>query len=111
MRRVGSAEAEAKLKAMCAGGGHFDEKDLLALAKKAMYPTDHVYACVYNWCKSRNVAIVGAPIEANWQMVYMSKLGLVDFVLTADSDILVQGASMIVTDLEMKKNRLLGGTV
>lgn len=45
------------------------------------------------------VEFIVAPYEADAQMAYLAKRGLVDFVITEDSDLLVYGCPQVVFKL------------
>lgn len=47
----------------------------------------------------KNVKYVVAPYEADPQMVYLEKVGLVDGILSEDSDLLVFGCNRLITKL------------
>ncbi len=49
--------------------------------------------------KLENVKFIVAPYEADAQMVYLEKLGLVSGIITEDSDLLVFGAKCLFTKL------------
>lgn len=46
-------------------------------------------------CRKLNVQCIVAPYEADAQLAYLSKEGLVDVVITEDSDLLVFGARKV----------------
>ena len=50
--------------------------------------------------KKIEVAYVVAPYEADAQMVYMEKQGIIDGILSEDSDLLVFGAKRLLTKLD-----------
>ena len=45
--------------------------------------------------QSRNIAALVAPYEADAQLAYLSKAGLVDFVITEDSDVVPFGCKRV----------------
>lgn len=50
--------------------------------------------------KSLNIPYIVAPYEADSQMVYLERLGLIDAIISEDSDLLVFGARCLLTKLD-----------
>ncbi|XP_070548751.1 uncharacterized protein [Ptychodera flava] len=50
--------------------------------------------------RAHNVNYIVAPYEADAQMAYLSKCGVVQGVITEDSDVLVYGASKVFTKID-----------
>jgi 5'-3' exonuclease len=61
--------------------------------------SNDVPAAVYRWAKANNVRIVCAPFEAEWQLVALLRQGVVDAIVSTDTDNLVLGASLVFTEL------------
>lgn len=70
------------------------------LAKKALDITPELAACVCAYLKARKIPFVVAPNEADAQMVWLEREGIVDGILSEDSDLLVFGAKKLYTKLE-----------
>ena len=49
----------------------------------------------YQECRSVGVECIVAPYEADSQLAYLSKEGIVDLVITEDSDLLVFGCEKV----------------
>lgn len=50
-------------------------------------------------CKADGVQCIVAPYEADAQMYYLEKMGIIDAIVTEDSDLLVFGAKCVLTKL------------
>ncbi|KAF8652373.1 hypothetical protein AX16_004401 [Volvariella volvacea WC 439] len=57
--------------------------------------------------KAENVAYVVAPYEADAQLAYLERMGLVDAVLTEDSDLLVFGCRNVLFKLDAATNTVV----
>ena len=53
--------------------------------------------------RPRYIDFLVAPYEADPQLAYLSRKGLIDFVLTEDSDLLVFGAKNILSKFNIEK--------
>lgn len=51
-------------------------------------------------CRKLNVECIVAPYEADAQLAYLAKEGLVNVVITEDSDLLVFGASKVLYKMD-----------
>lgn len=50
--------------------------------------------------KIRNIEFIVAPYEADAQLAYLNRVGIVDFIITEDSDLLAFGAKKILYKLD-----------
>lgn len=50
--------------------------------------------------KIRNIQFIVAPYEADAQLAYLNRVGIVDFIITEDSDLLAFGAKKILYKLD-----------
>ena len=57
--------------------------------------------------KAENVAYVVAPYEADAQMAYLERVGVVDGILTEDSDLLVFGCRNVLLKLDVVENTVI----
>lgn len=72
--------------------------------KKSCFPREDIIQNVLVWAKKKGVQCIGAPFEADWQLVELEKSGIIDGIITVDSDLLVLGGRLVIMDL----NRLSG---
>jgi exonuclease-1 len=78
-------------------------KHMKATAK----PTDERREGIIRWLKEestrtgKEIRVVMAPFEAEWQLVFEEKAGRIDGILTQDSDTIVLGAKNVYIDFSM----------
>lgn len=67
--------------------------------KKAVEITPEIAKVIIDYCHENKIDFIVAPFEADPQMVYLEKKGLVDGIIAEDSDLLVFGCQKLVTKL------------
>ncbi|RCK64957.1 Exodeoxyribonuclease 1 [Candida viswanathii] len=67
---------------------------------KAAYVTSQMSKSIMCELDMMGINYVVAPYEADPQMVYLEKIGLVDGILSEDSDLLIFGCKMLITKLK-----------
>lgn len=50
--------------------------------------------------ESRNIDFIVAPYEADAQLAYLSRTGIVDIIITEDSDLLAFGAKRVLYKID-----------
>lgn len=95
-RRARREEAQKKADEYMAKGNR-----LLAWKEfmKAAGVTSQMAKSIMVELDKRNIKYVVAPYEADPQMVYLEKIGLVDGIISEDSDLLVFGCKQLITKL------------
>ena len=68
--------------------------------QKAVDVTPDMARAFIEELKASNVQYIVAPYEADSQMVYLEKKGIIDGILSEDSDLLVFGAKCLITKLD-----------
>ena len=68
--------------------------------QKAVDVTPEMARAFIEELKASNVQYIVAPYEADSQMVYLERKGLIDGILSEDSDLLVFGAKRLITKLD-----------
>lgn len=58
-------------------------------------------------CRRRNVDCIVAPYEADAQMAYLNKIGIADYIITEDSDLVLFGATKTIFKLDISAQGLL----
>ncbi|SSD60510.1 related to DNA damage-inducible protein DIN7 [Saccharomycodes ludwigii] len=66
---------------------------------KSVAITPEMMKCWIDYCKNNDVSYIVAPYEADPQLVYLEKMGLVDGIISEDSDLLVFGCNRLITKL------------
>lgn len=67
--------------------------------KKAVEITPQMTKCIIEYCKENDINYIVAPFEADPQMVYLEKLGIIQGIIAEDSDLLVFGCKRMITKL------------
>ncbi|KAG7661529.1 EXO1 [[Candida] subhashii] len=67
---------------------------------KAAYVTSQMAKSIMVELDELNIKYIVAPYEADPQMVYLEKIGLVDGILSEDSDLLIFGCKRLITKLK-----------
>ncbi|CAI6338976.1 unnamed protein product [Periconia digitata] len=68
--------------------------------QKAVDVTPEMARMLIEELKHHNIQYVVAPFEADSQMVYLEREGIIDGILSEDSDLLVFGAKCLITKLD-----------
>ena len=68
--------------------------------QKCTYMRQDVIKLAVDWCVKNEVAYMGAPLEAEWQLVSLEREGYICGIVTIDSDVLALGGKIII-DLVM----------
>lgn len=58
-------------------------------------------------CRRRNVDCIVAPYEADAQMAYLNKIGIADYIITEDSDLVLFGTTKTIFKLDLSAQGLL----
>lgn len=66
--------------------------------------TVHMAKSWIKFCIQNKIPYIVAPFEADSQMVYLEKLGLVDGIISEDSDLLIFGCKTLVTKLDLNSS-------
>lgn len=90
-----------------------DEKTARKLMERCVNITPEFMYTVLEMLSSNNIEYIIAPYEADPQLVYLQKIGYVDYILTIDSDLIIYGSEKILFKFdgryvdEYDKNKLL----
>ena len=68
--------------------------------QRAVDVTPEMAAMFENMLRRRGISFIVAPFEADAQLAFLQKNGIVDFVLTEDSDMIPYGVSCIVFKMD-----------
>ena len=79
--------------------GKYNEVTLNKLSKRVIRVTDDMLLAAQEWAIDNSIKIVCAPMEAEWQLVYMENVGIIDGIISRDTDILALGAKRVICDL------------
>ena len=72
------------------------------LSKGCVTPTEDIYDIVHRWALANSIKCVCAPMEAEWQLVSMEAEGLIEAIVSNDSDILALGGKKLISSINFK---------
>jgi hypothetical protein len=76
--------------------------------KKVTFPDELLVSCVVKWLQeTQSAQFQGAPFEAEWQLAYLLRCGVIDYVYTTDGDSIILGVDKLITDIDFKKKQLV----
>ncbi|SCU80856.1 LAMI_0B03950g1_1 [Lachancea mirantina] len=67
--------------------------------QKCVDITPEMAKCIIEYCQVQHIPYIVAPFEADAQMVYLEQNGIVDGIISEDSDLLVFGCRKLITKL------------
>lgn len=76
-----------------------ERKHAMEYFQKSVEITPDMAKCIIDYCKTNNIKYVVAPFEADPQMVYLEKHGVIDGIISEDSDLLIFGCQTLITKL------------
>lgn len=76
-------------------------KKITALKKKATYVREDILADFAQWCSRRGVRFVSAFMEAEWELTRLEADGIIDAIVSEDSDFFVLGSKVMIQLLDI----------
>ena len=76
-----------------------ERKNAMDYFQKCVDITPEMAKCVIDFCKNNGIKYVVAPFEADSQMVYLERKGIVNGIISEDSDLLIFGCRRLITKL------------
>jgi 5'-3' exonuclease len=61
-------------------------------------PRDDLIAMLINWCKEVGIPYCCAPFEADWQLIALQQMNIINGIMTDDGDLFILGGDNIITD-------------
>jgi 5'-3' exonuclease len=86
---------EEELQKLIADADPSDRARVEQLWKLTVYVREDVVALVLELACEMNIGCVGSPFEADWQLVHLERQGIIDAIITVDSDLIVLGGQDI----------------
>ena len=90
-RQMGPAQAKAEFETYLTSDALFDESTLQKHAQKSVYVREDVLLAAIEWANRNEIRFCCAPIEAEWQLLSLEEQGIIDAILTIDSDTFIGG--------------------
>jgi exonuclease 1 len=95
-RKKKSDAAEREMTNLIITGDPDNMRAINQLKKKAVYVREDVVAGFINWCDKKSLKYVCAFMEAEWELSRLEADGIIDGVVSEDSDCLVLGCETVV---------------
>lgn len=76
-----------------------EKRNAMDYFQKCVDVTPEMAKCIIDYCKNQGIAYIVAPFEADAQMVYLEKNGLIQGIISEDSDLLIFGSRRLITKL------------
>ncbi|CAI4057018.1 hypothetical protein SUVZ_02G3800 [Saccharomyces uvarum] len=95
-RKKKRLENELMAKKLWSAGDRFNAMEYF---QKSVDVTPEMAKCIIDYCKVHSITYIVAPFEADAQMVYLEKMGLIQGIISEDSDLLVFGCKTLITKL------------
>mmetsp|Transcript_11407 Transcript_11407/g.32309 ORF Transcript_11407/g.32309 Transcript_11407/m.32309 type:complete len:290 (-) Transcript_11407:427-1296(-) len=92
-------EAKARLNELCRNPSLQKIKQVDQCLKNMARPDEKYVSQIVLELKKRGHVVIGAPIEADAQLVYLESEGYVDALMSPDGDLLALGCSKLVADV------------
>lgn len=99
-RREDRLKSRVKAEEFQKAGQYMKARDLFA---RSVSISAEMCKTWINVCKRYNIPYVVAPFEADSQMVYLEKKGLVDGIISEDSDLIIFGCKNLYTKVDFDK--------
>ena len=66
-------------------------------------PNNEVLSLIIEWIISSNIWYFGSPFKAKWQCIYLEKIGIVDAIMSTDSDYIMHGVQKLYFNINFNK--------
>lgn len=103
-------KAKVDLQNLCATGDADKFSEVQKAHKKAATVTEDMLALVVAFLRSREVEVLGAPFEADWQLAYLERVGYTAATITEDIDLFLLGSKLLVLQLRGKDCHIVDPT-
>ena len=78
--------------------------DLKKMKKKSLFVRNDIVHDAIAWAHKHGISVVGAPFEADYQLVQLEKESVTQGTLCEDSDVFVFGSKLMVNMLQFKNS-------
>ena len=91
----------ARISELVAADRPADFNEVQKLRKGACSVRADVLKVAVDYLTSREVEVIGAPFEADWECVHLEKVGYVSAIISSDADLFVLGSVRLVNNLDL----------
>ena len=105
-RKKKSSEATEEMLNLISSGDFENMRRITALKKKGVYVREDILADFVRWCSRKGIKYVCAFMEAEWELCRLEKDGVIDAVVSEDSDCFVLGCQSLIQLLDIKVDPL-----
>ena len=95
-RNKRSFEANKEMLNLIIAGDIENLRRITASKKKGVYVREDILADFVSWCSKKNIKYVCALIEAEWELCRLKRDGVIDAVVSEDSDCFVFGCQSLI---------------
>jgi exonuclease-1 len=101
-RKGAAVEALDELKLLLRDTVDAETKKIITLANKALRIDEDITSKVIEYCKKKGIPCIQAAFEADPQLYMLEKLGIVDGIISEDTDYIYLGCKLFVCDTIFK---------
>jgi hypothetical protein len=89
-----------RLDQLIAAGDPQSYSEIQRLRRGTTYIREDVIALARDWCGDNDIPFVCAPFEADWQLALMCSQGILQGVISDDSDMVVLGCPKVIMNID-----------
>ena len=101
-RKEAAGKALDELKLLLKDTVNAENKKIITLAIKSLRIDEDITSKVIEYCKKKSIPYIQAAFEADPQLYMLEKLGIVDGIISEDSDYIYLGCKLFVCDTIFK---------
>ena len=101
LRKKKSSDAAEELLELIKSGDQEQMKKITALKKKGVYVREDILGEFVRWCERKSIKYVCAFMEAEWELSRLENDGIIDAVVSEDSDCFVLGCKVMIQLLDI----------
>jgi hypothetical protein len=101
LRKKKSSDATKELLELIKSGDQEQLKKITALKKRGVYVREDILGEFVRWCERKGIKYVCAFMEAEWELSRLENDGIIDAVVSEDSDCFVLGCKIMIQLLDI----------
>ena len=67
--------------------------------KNMAAPREDLIAMIKNYCDQKNILYCASPFEADWQLVALQQMGIIQYIMSIDGDLFLLGGGNIISEV------------